>query len=108
MPTSIGNLDWGSWAYGLIYAFIAAGASSLNTALGALIADPKDFNLESPRKLFTLMACSFLLPGMVAFFAKLSQSPLPTVRVTQETTIMQTNPPAIVKTTVETMEKKPQ
>lgn len=96
----MGKFDWGSWFYALLYAFIGAGASSLNTALGAMVADPQDFNLANPRKLLTVVACSFILPGAVAFFAKLSQSPLPSVRVTTETTTLQKNPPAIVKQTV--------
>lgn len=96
----MGKLDWGAWAYALLYAFIGAGASSLNTALGAMIADPQDFNIANPKRLLTLVACSFVLPGAVAFFAKLSQSPLPSIRVITETTTMQADPPAIVKQTV--------
>jgi len=105
----MGKFDWGDWFYALVYAFIGAGASSLNTALGAMVAAPTEFNIANPRKLLTLVACSFILPGAVAFFAKLSQRPLPSIKVTTETTTMQTDPPAIVKQTItETKAAPPQ
>jgi len=102
----MGKLDWGSWVYGLAYAFVAAGASSINTALGAMVADPEHFNVADPRKLYTLMAWSFILPGAIAFFAKLSQSPLPPVETitTTKTITSQENPPAVVVQTVERKE----
>lgn len=98
----MGNLDWGSWFYALMYAFLGAGASSLNTALGTMIADPTDFNIQNPHKLIQVLAVSFILPGAVAFFAKLSQSPLPPVETTRTMTTVREAPGGTVVESVAT------
>jgi hypothetical protein len=62
---------------------------------------PDQFNLQHPAKLFENMAITFVFGGAIAFFAKLHTNPVPTViTTTVEKTTVQSDPPALVKTTV--------
>lgn len=96
------TLNWGVWVYGLVAGFIGGGSSAATGALAITILDPKDFNFADA-KIWKAMALMFLFNGVKDTLLYLKQHPLPEVitTVTTETTTRQTDPPAIVKTTVE-------
>jgi hypothetical protein len=105
LPMVLGALDWGQWAYGLIAAFIGGGAGAFASGLGSIIVDPTDFN-PSTDKFWKLIITTFVLAGLVPFFAFLHQKPLPDVRTvekTVQTTIQATaDSPKVVETVKET------
>ena len=96
----MGKFDWSQWLYGLVAAFLGAGSGAVSSAFATMVTAPADFNLAHPAKLFETMAMMFFFSGVIAFFAKLHTSPLPSIVTTTETTTVQKQPPAIVKTTV--------
>lgn len=105
LPGGLGELDWGQWAYGLAAAFIGGGAGAFAAGLGSIVTDPTDFNPSTP-KFWKLIITTFVLAGLVPFFAFLHQKPLPdvkTVEKTVQTTIPATaESPKIVETIKET------
>lgn len=68
-----------AWAYGLVGTFIGGGAGAAGSALGGILIDPKQFNLDEPAKLLKLAAVTFLFTGISGALTYLAKSPLPPV-----------------------------
>ena len=105
--TLLGNskLDWSAWFYGIVAGFIGGGASAVISGFTVAVSDPKDYAVGTG-KFFGLVFTIFISNGAISAFMFLKQNPLPRIRTvtTVETTTKQADPPAIVKTTVETTE----
>lgn len=107
---SWGSLDWGSWFYGLVWGSMGGGANAVSGALGAAVVDAKDFAIGSLQS-FKLMGAIFAMTFLKDAALYLAQRPLPTAIetvTTVETISAQSSPPALVTTTVQTTETKPQ
>lgn len=99
-----GNLDFSDWVRGLVAAFIGGGAGAFSAGLSAIIVDQHDFNIYTT-KFWQLVFGTFVIGGLVPFFAYLHQKPVPDVKkitnITQTTTVGD-NPPKVVETVKET------
>jgi hypothetical protein len=100
--TSPGKYNWAEWLGGIWAGLISGGATAVTAAVTVIPQDPTDYNLASYR-FYVLIFRIFAVGGILGAFAYLKKHPLPEVITitTTETTIRQTAPPAIVKTTVE-------
>lgn len=99
-----GNLDFGDWAKGLIAAFIGGGAGAFSAGLSAIIVDQHDFNIYTS-KFWQLVFGTFVIGGLVPFFAYLHQKPVPDVKQVTSTvkTVTQADKPTrVIETTEET------
>ena len=95
------NLDWDNWLYGLISALIGGGSGAAGSAVGVMVVDPKDFNLDHLSMVFKVMLVTFVLGALQPFFAYLHQSSLPKAKVVTTTETVTTKPPVTTKVTVE-------
>jgi len=103
-----GTLDFGQWFKGLIAAFIGGGASAFSAGLSSMVVDPHDFTIYSP-KFWKLILGTFVISGLVPFFAYLHSKPIPdtkeVIRVKQTTTT-DDQPTKVVETIKETSTEK--
>lgn len=99
-----GELDFGDWAKGLIAAFIGGGAGAFSAGLSAIIVDAHDFNIYTTR-FWQLVLGTFIIGGLVPFFAYLHQKPVPDLKnVTniKQTTTIGDGPSKVVELSKET------
>lgn len=99
-----GTLDFSNWVKGLVAAFIGGGSGAFSAGLSSMAVDPHDFNVYSP-KFWKLVFGTFVISGLVPFFAYLHSNPIPeTKEVTniKQTTTIGDNPPKVVETVKET------
>jgi len=99
-----GNLNWDDWAKGLVAAFIGGGAGAFSAGLSAIIVDHNDFNIYT-LKFWQLVFGTFVIGGLVPFFAYLHQKPIPDVKqvtTTVQTTTVGAATPKVVETVKET------
>jgi len=99
-----GTLDFGQWFKGLIAAFIGGGASAFSAGLSSMVVDPHDFTIYSA-KFWKLIFGTFVISGLVPFFAYLHSKPVPdTKEVTniKRTTTVGDEPPIVVEQRKET------
>lgn len=68
-----------AWLHGLIGTFIGGGAGAAGSAVGGMLVDPKQFNLEDPVKLLKLMLITFCFTGISGACTYLAKSPLPQI-----------------------------
>ena len=105
LPGGLGNLDFGQWTYGLFAAFIGGGAGAFSSGLGSILVDPADFN-PSTDKFWKLIFTTFVVGGIIPFFAYLHQKPLPDIKTVEKTTQITTpatmDTPKVVETIRET------
>ena len=93
-----GTLDFGQWFKGLVAAFIGGGASAFSAGLSSMVVDPHDFTIYSA-KFWKLILGTFVISGLVPFFAYLHSKPVPdTKEVTniKKTTTVGDEPPTVV------------
>lgn len=105
----LGSLNWGSWIYGLIGAFVGGGSGAVTSGLVVSFKDPKDYAMGS-WNFFQLVGAVFLVQGTVAFFAMLHTKPLPDVITkvtTTETSVLPTHPPVTITKKVEEITTAP-
>lgn len=98
-----GTLDFTKWVKGLFAAFIGGGASAFSAGISSMVVDPHDFTIYSA-KFWKLIFGTFVISGLVPFFAYLHSNPVPdTKEVTniKQTTTVGDNPPKVVETTKE-------
>jgi hypothetical protein len=101
----MGNLE--TWLHGLVAAFIGGGASAVTAGIAAPAINPQAFNFHDQiAPLFQLMGVLFLVNGLLAAFAYLKQSPLPSMETT--TTVKTVAPvgDAVVTKSVTTKESQ--
>lgn len=78
------KLNWTGWWTGIWSALITAGSGAFSGALGTMLVDPTDFNLETGlAKVLKVMAFCFLIPGLQSMFKFLQSHPVPEVIPTQ-------------------------
>jgi hypothetical protein len=115
MPFQLGTLDWGSWVYGLVAAFVGGGASGVVAGVVVSVKDPEHF-AKDPNAFLSLVGWVFLCTGVLNFFAFLRNAPLPaTKQVTTTTTTVTPSGPLtgqkVIRTEAEThvepLEEKP-
>ncbi len=85
LPGSLGSIDFGKWAYGLIAAFIGGGSGAFSAGIASMVVDPHDFNIYTP-KFWQLISTTFVVAGLTPFFAYLHQEPLPKFKEVTTTT----------------------
>ncbi len=95
------NLDWDNWIYGLISALIGGGSGAAGSAVGVMVVDPRDFNLDHLSMVFKVMVVTFIVGAAQPFFAYLHQSSLPKAKVVTITETIKVTPPVTTKFTVE-------
>jgi len=103
-----GQLDFGDWVKGLVAAFIGGGAGAFSAGLSAIVVDHNDFNIYT-LKFWQLVFGTFIIGGLVPFFAYLHQRPIPDTIDKEHTvkTITQGNKePIVVETMKETSKEK--
>jgi len=94
-----GTLDFGNWFKGLIAAFIGGGASAFSAGISSMVVDPHDFTIYSA-KFWKLIFGTFVISGLVPFFAYFHSNPVPTTKdVTniKKTTTVGDEPPTTVE-----------
>lgn len=103
-----GQLDFGDWIKGLVAAFIGGGAGAFSAGLSAIVVDQHDFNIYTS-KFWELVLGTFVIGGLVPFFAYLHQKPVPDTKDVEHSvkTISQGDkPPVVIETTKETSTEK--
>lgn len=66
------------WLVGVAGAFISGGATSISAGFASTIIDPKDFNLaQGLGHTLKLVACTFVVAGMVSLSKYLALHPVP-------------------------------
>lgn len=93
-----GSLDFGQWFKGLIAAFIGGGASAFSAGISSMVVDPHDFTIYSS-KFWKLIFGTFVISGLVPFFAYLHSKPVPDskeVTDIKRTTTIGDEPPTVV------------
>ena len=97
------NLDWGTWIYGAMYAFVSAGSGSILAGFTAAYVDPEHFNISNPKRILELLGGMFLFAAVPAFFGFLRQNPLPKIITTTTDSItVKRNPPTVTATSTTT------
>ena len=84
-------MNWGSWFYGLITAFVSGGAGAFGAVQGATMLAPQSFNLNGQiGNSLKLAVATFVMAGIGPFFAYLKNHPLPDVVSSTTVTVTQT------------------
>lgn len=99
-----GTLEFGQWFKGLIAAFIGGGASAFSAGLSSMVVDPHDFTIYSA-KFWKLIFGTFVISGLVPFFAYLHSKPVPDtkeVEVSTKTITQGDRIPIVIETSKET------
>ena len=103
-----GQLDFGNWARGLLAAFIGGGSGAFSAGLSTMAVDPSHFNIYTS-DFWKVILGTFVISGLVPFFAYLHQQPLPDTKDVEHTvkTVKQGSaPPVVIETTKETSTEK--
>ncbi len=100
-----GTLDFGNWVKGLIAAFIGGGASAFSAGLSSMVVDPHDFTIYSA-KFWKLIFGTFVISGLVPFFAYLHNKPVPDTKEVEHTVKTITPATADTPKTIETTTEK--
>ena len=79
------QLDFGQWAKGLLAAFIGGGSGAFSAGLSSMVVDPLDFNIYTAQ-FWKLIFGTFVISGLVPFFAYLHQNPVPDTKEVEKTT----------------------
>lgn len=87
LPLGMGSLDFGKWFYGLMSAFISGASGAVYAGLAVTTVDHDHFNFYT-EKFWLVILATFVLGGMLPFFAYLHEKPLPSYK--QVTDIKQT------------------
>jgi hypothetical protein len=103
------QLDFGQWARGLLAAFIGGGSGAFSAGLSTMAVDPNHFNIYTS-DFWKVILGTFVISGMVPFFAYLHQNPIPDTKDVEHSTKTITQgsqPPVVIETVKETsVEKK--
>lgn len=101
LPLGLGHLDFGKWFYGLVAAFVSGASGAVYAGISVAAVDNNHFNLYT-RDFWLVILSTFVLGGMIPFFAYLHTSPLPNWKtVTTTTQTLDSGPPQVKKTVVE-------
>lgn len=101
LPSSLGELDFGNWIYGLGAAFIGGGASAFSAGISTILVDPHDFTIYTA-KFWAVVSTTFVVSGFLSMMAYLHTKPLPDIKTTTTTskkTSVVDNPPALIEET---------
>lgn len=71
-----GSFNWSDWGRGLIAAFIGGGSGAFSAGLSSIAVDSNHFNIYT-QDFWKLMLGTFVISGLVPFFAYLHQNPVP-------------------------------
>jgi hypothetical protein len=74
------SLDWAGWLKGVISAIVSGGAGAFGGSLGAIMADPEHFSMNTGSGLhdvFTVAGYAFLVSAAVSLAKYLQTAPIP-------------------------------
>lgn len=76
MNPFVGSFQWSDWVRGLVASFIGGGSGAFAAGLSSVAIDSNHFNIYTA-DFWKLMLGTFVISGLVPFFAYLHQQPLP-------------------------------